>query len=228
MRLKVSVIAGVVLALGLAVAAYAQMGMGMGPRIPAMRGVWNPVVGSGAVYHVEPKGGDKMDMEISIVGSETLEGKPGYWLEMGFDDPRGEGKMYTKTLIVLDGKETRRMRVIVQPPGQDPMEMPMQMMQRGPQQPQSADVREQAEDVGSESVTTPAGTFACEHYRMKDGSADVWITPTVGPWGVVKATGKDTNMTLKKVLTNAKTHITGTPKKFDPMEMMRRQMDRQP
>jgi hypothetical protein len=227
MRLKVSVIALAACAVGAVVGANAQMGMG--PRIPTMRGVWNPVVGSGAVYQVDPKGGNKMDMEISIVGTETVEGKPGYWLETGFEDPRGEGKMYSKVLIVLEGKETRHVRMIVQPPGQPPMEMPMQMMQRGTQQPpQAADMRDQAEDVGSESVTTPAGTFTCEHYRMKDGSSDVWITPTVGPWGVVKSTGKDTNMTLKKVVTNAKSHITGTPVKFDPMEMMRRQMDRQP
>ena len=32
---------------------------------------------------------------------------------------------------------------------------------------------------------------------------------------------------LIRVLTNAKTHITGTPQKFDPMEMMRRRRDNQ-
>lgn len=104
------------------------------------------------------------------------------------------------------------------------MEFPVEMMQQRQRAPeQHADIREQAEDVGSESITVPAGTFTCEHYRMKDGSADVWVSEKVAPWGVVKMTGRDGTMTLTKVLTNAKTHITGTPQKFDPMEMMRRQ-----
>ncbi len=33
-------------------------------------------------------------------------------------------------------------------------------------------------------------------------------------------------LTLIRVIANAKTHITGTPLKFDPMEMMRRQMEK--
>ncbi len=32
---------------------------------------------------------------------------------------------------------------------------------------------------------------------------------------------KDTTMTVQRVFPDAQTHITGTPLKFDPMEMMR-------
>jgi hypothetical protein len=56
---------------------------------------------------------------------------------------------------------------------------------------------------------------------MKDGSADSWISDKVAPWGLVKSQGKDSSMVLTKVITDAKDHITGTPKKFDPMQMMR-------
>jgi len=106
--------------------------------------------------------------------------------------------------------------------GQPPMEFPMQMVNRGGQpSEQSADARDRAERVGNESVTTPAGTFTCEHWRLKDRSGDVWISDKVAPWGLVKMTGRESNMTLVRIITGAKTHITGTPQNFDPMEMMR-------
>ena len=203
--------------------ASAQMGM----RSPEFRGVWNPVVGSGGIYQIESRDSSKSEMEIAVVGSETVDGKPGYWLEMSFKSPRGEGEMYMKHLIVLDGKQTQVKRMIMQPPGQPPMEMSMDMMQRRRPTEQPADVREHAERVGSESVTTPAGTFTCEHWRMKDGSGDAWISEKVAPYGLVKFTGRESNMTLVRVITDAKTHITGTPQKFDPMEMMRRQRDKE-
>jgi hypothetical protein len=201
--------------------AGAQMGMGMHP--PQFKGVWNPVVGSGAVYKVDSKESHNSEMEVAVVGTETVDDKPGYWMEMTMKDLRIDGTVYMKNLIVLDGKNTRARRMIMQAPGQPPMEFPLEMMQRGRPQEQHADIREEAERVGTESVTTPAGTFTCEHYKLKDGSGDVWVSDKVAPWGVVKMTGRDSNMTLVRVITNAKTHITGTPQKFDPMEMMRRQ-----
>ena len=76
-------------------------------------------------------------------------------------------------------------------------------------------------DDGTESVTVPAGTFSCTHFRMKDGSGDAWVSDKVGPWGLVKSDNKDSSMVLTKVITDAKDHITGTPTKFDPMQMMR-------
>jgi hypothetical protein len=84
----------------------------------------------------------------------------------------------------------------------------------------SSDSRKQMVLVGTETVTTPAGTFSCEHWRKKDGSKDVWISENAGPWGLVKMVGKD-SMTVQRVFTDAKTHITDPPVKFDPMEMMR-------
>ncbi len=56
-------------------------------------------------------------------------------------------------------------RMIMQAPGMpQPIEMSTEMDRRGrrPTQ-QAAEVREKAERVGSESITTPAGTFQCEH-----------------------------------------------------------------
>jgi hypothetical protein len=202
--------------------AAAQMGMGMGMRRP--QGMWNPVVGAGAAYTIDSKDGNKTQMEMTVVGKEVVEGKEGYWFEMTMPSRRGEGDMVMKMLFVLEGEKMGTRRMIMQQPGMDPMEMPMQMMQRRGSQEQAADFRKDAEDLGSESVTTPAGTFTCEHFRKKDanGTNDAWITKDVSPYGLVKFTGPDSSMILTKVISNAKDKITGTPKPFDPMMMQRR------
>ena len=221
---KITVLAGCCCAF--AFAAGAQMGGGMGMmRRPQVGGIWNPVPGQGAAYEVQRQGGKdtKSQMEIAIVGKDTVEGKDAYWLEFTMDSPRGGGQMLMKSLIVLDGQNTRTEKMIVQPPGMDPMEMPGQMMARRGNQTQPADIRTNAEDVGPESVTTPAGTFDCEHYRAKDGSGDYWVAKNVSPWGLVKYTSKDESMVLVKVITDAKDKITGTPKPFNPMGMGRPQ-----
>jgi hypothetical protein len=54
----------------------AQMGM----RPPQFSGVWNPVVGGGAVYEVSNAQGGKSEISISIVGKEDVNGKTGYWM----------------------------------------------------------------------------------------------------------------------------------------------------
>ena len=95
---------------------------------------------------------------------------------------------------------------------------------RGMTQKVPANIAENAELVGTESVTVPAGTFSCQHYHMKDGSGDGWISDKVTPWGLVKSQGKDSTIVLTKVITDAKDRITGTPTKFDPMQMMRNRM----
>jgi hypothetical protein len=49
----------------------------MGP--PQVRGVWNPVVGAGAAFSVEHSGNEKTQMEIAVVGKETVDGKDSHW-----------------------------------------------------------------------------------------------------------------------------------------------------
>ncbi len=212
---------GLTMLLAGALLAHAQF-PGMQP--PAIRGVWSPAVGSGAAYQMTDKKGDKMEMEIAVVGAETHQGQPGHWLETAMQTR--EGLMVMKTLIILKGKETAVQRIIMQGPGQEAMEFPlemMSMMNRGAQKAQKSDVREGATRVGSETIIVPAGTFSCEHYKTTDGD-DVWIAEKVAPWGMVKFTGKDgSSMVLQRTLANAATKIRGTPKKFDMQEMMRRE-----
>ena len=75
--------------------------------------------------------------------------------------------------------------------------------------------------VGTESVTVPAGTFTCQHYRKQEqnGPMDLWISMQVTPYALVKMTGEDMNMVLKKVLTNETSHIKGEPQKMPTPEM---------
>lgn len=220
LRILCCAMAIALLAAGTASAQRGPMGGGMGMAPPEFRGILNPTVGSGAAYQTEARG-TKNDMEITVVGKEEVGGKPGYWMEMAMNSPQAGGQMYMKMLMVVDGKNASVTRMIMQMAGQQPMEMPMQGMMGNMQQNTSTDVRDSAERVGAESVTTPAGTFNTEHYRAKDGSWDAWLSAQVSPWGLVKSSTKDTTMTVTKLITNATDKITGTPQQFDPMQMMR-------
>jgi hypothetical protein len=73
--------------------------------------------------------------------------------------------------------------------------------------------------VGTESVTVPAGTFTCQHYRSQgnNGTSDVWFSTDITPTGMVKMTSQDTTQVLKKVLTHETSHIKGEPQKFPGM-----------
>lgn len=208
-------------------AANAQMGGMRGGGAPTMRGVWHPVVGDGAAYEMQTKDAVKSGIEYAVVGKESVNGQDGIWLEMTMNSPQMGGDIVMKMLTVISGTNTQTTRMIMQMPGRPPMEMPAQMTQMH-SKAQPTDIRTTSEDVGAETITVPAGTFPCEHFRMKDGSGDVWVTDKVSPWGMVKYQGKDTTMVLTKVITDAKDKITGTPVPFDPMKMMQQSAPQQP
>jgi len=215
------------LAAGLGCCAWAapvreQMGM----KGPDIQGVFHPVVGAGAEYAVEMQGQPKSSMELSIVGKEQVNGKDGYWLEMGMANPHMGGMMYMKMLYVVDNGTVVVSRMLMQMPNGNVMEMPVQGAQKRP--PQSADITREMERVGNETLTTPAGTFSCVRWRKKDGSSDIWLSEKVVPWGFAKLVSKNTTMTLQRLITDAKTHITGTPTKFDPMKMMGQRPQQEP
>jgi hypothetical protein len=194
--------------------ASAQLGI----QQPAIRGIFNPKVGSGAGYEMDKQDGTKMPIELSIVGKETVDGKDGYWMETSMTDAK-MGNVVMKMLLVMDGANSRADRMVVMIPGRGAMSMPMAMMRGrgGAQQPE--DIRDKADDVGKESVTVPAGTFSCEHYKMKDGSGDAWVSESVSPYGLVKMQNKDVTMILTKQFTDAQDKITGPV--MDMSQMMR-------
>jgi hypothetical protein len=199
---------------GAAIAAAQMRGPGMmGGGAGAFRGIFSPVVGEGAEYQMTSANDPTpTTMGIAVVGKEDVNGVTGYWMEITTTDRRSGGTMYMKMLTVISAGNMQTTKMIMQQPGQQPMEMDMSMMQgmQGRRPPQPADISKQAQDMGSETVTVPAGTFTCEHYKTAEGD-EVWVSSKVSPWGLVKMTGAHANMTLMRVITDAKDMITGTP-----------------
>lgn len=197
----------------------AQFGM----QMPQFGGVWNPVVGSGAAYEItNVKDNQKSTFQMAVVSKDDATG--GYWVEIQMTMSNGQS-MLMKSLMVKSGAQIQVTRTIIQIPGRGPMELPAGMMGGGgmgsrgaaPAAPLSSDFRSEAELVGNESITTPAGTFDAAHWRKKDGTANVWLIPAAGPWGFVKAVTTDSSIVLTKVITDAKDQITGTPQQMGGM-----------
>jgi hypothetical protein len=198
---------------GLAVIGWAQRGrMGMG-QAPQIAGVFKPEVGAGAQYQITEKG-QTTSWVYAVVGKENVSGSEGYWVEMRGESGEAAGTIMKILTVSQDGKGQAK-RVIVQSPGQPPMELPAMMMAMG----QRGATQEAAlgEKIGSESVTVPAGTFTCDHYRSKKGEevTDHWITAQVPPYGLVKSASPHGATVLVKVLTNETSKIKGEPQKMN-------------
>jgi hypothetical protein len=196
-------------------------GMGMMGNMPSMPGLQNPTVGSGSEYQMTSKG-KEMDIAMVALGKEDVDGATGFWMEQRTISPELGGEMVMKELVVTTGTETGIKRMIMQPPGRPPMEMSgmmmsmMQQHQPHPTTPTAGGKGGMGELVGTESVTVPAGTFSCQHYRKQEqnGPVDMWISTEVTPYALVKMTGSDMSMVLKKTLTNETSHIKGEPQKM--------------
>ena len=200
-----------------------QMGMDIF-RKPSITKVFHPVVGKGAQYETASKtGGDAKphSMEIGIVGKESVDGKDGYWMQFVSADDKGQ-TVVGKSLITIDDFQFRRM--IIQPPGQGAMEMPMNMTARSRQK-----IDENMNDwhsVGTESISVPAGTFSCEHWKNDKNGSEAWTSDKVTPFGMIKEVGQNSSMVLVKILDSVPDRITGPVKQFDMQQMMQ-QMQQQ-
>ncbi|HUJ39059.1 MAG TPA: DUF4412 domain-containing protein [Candidatus Acidoferrales bacterium] len=214
-------ITAAVAALALAVPVWAQFG----PRTPGINGVFHPVVGQGAAYEMKGHDSGVKEMEIAVVGKEDYQGQTGYWLETSFQGSE-HGPGAVKMLMVMEGANPGAKRMIMMMNGQA-YEFPMNNPMMGSRMAQSAphDIRtdKSIARVGTETITVPAGTFSCEHYRATDGSSEFWISDKVSPWGLVKSVSKENTMILTRQITDAKSKITGPVKPFNPMEMMQQQ-----
>jgi hypothetical protein len=208
----------IVLVLAMSAGAWAQM-MGRGTSAPQIPGIFKPEVGSGSEYMVTTKQGP-MDIQYAVVGKESVDGREGFWQEIRIKSGKGSG-MVMKQLFVTAGDSPGIKRMIMQAPGQQAMEMPMGMMggmmqhmaQQAPKNPTEA-AQELGGKVGTETITVPAGTFVCDHYRTKNGS-DVWISSKVYPYGLVKSSSKEMTIELQKVLSDQTSEIKGEVRKLE-------------
>src|SRR5271166_2853907 len=148
-------------------------------------------------------------------------GKEGFWVEFYSTDSTGKA-VVGKALITLADFQFQRM--IIQPPGQQAMEMPMNMANA-----HRSKIEENANDwhsVGPDTITVPAGTFPCEHWHNDKTNGDIWTSDKITPFGMVKDTHNGTTQVLTKILDNATDRITGPVKQFD-MQQMIQQMQQQ-
>lgn len=198
--------------------ARAQMGVRRGP--PGLTGLWHPTVGAGATYDVRREGQPNQPFEFAVIGVDKVQGKDAVWIEFSISAQQ-IGVMTVKELVSFDPAtmEMQTYKAVMQLPGRPPMEFPDEMMQaRKPFQ--FKDARSESVDLGSQSLTTPAGIFACKHYRSKDGSSEYWVSEKVAPIGLIKSQEKGQTVTLVKLITDARDKITGTPQPFDPTMMI--------
>jgi len=196
----------------------AQRGMMMQP--PDIAGVFNPVVGSGASYEMVKTDGEKIPFDMAVVDKDA---SGGYWIEYSMQNPKLNGPVYMKNLMVRQSDDIIIQRSIMQMPGRPPMDMSSMTSMKAMQSPKGkADFRANAQNMGTESVTTPAGTFSCEHWRDAKDGTDVWLSDKIVPWRLVKMSGTNDTLTLVKIISDAKTHITGTPISME--EMMQQHM----
>ena len=226
---RIQAFAVTVVGLGISMSAHTQLGSNWFSK-PAIAEVVHPVVGQGAQYQTIRR--DQQDAqpdlhEVTVVGKESVNGKEGFWLEMARQNKNQAGMGYAKILFTKDDLQFHRM--IMQQAGQPAMEMPFHLGDRthSPMQQEM----EKWNVVGTETITVPAGTFACKHWKKDKGPNDtgdheIWTSDKVSPFGVVKQITPGQTMVLMKVITGATDHITGAVKTFDPEEMKRQMMEK--
>lgn len=225
------VAAGLCMAVG--TAARAQMGMDFFKR-PAIASLFKPVIGNGGLYESTSAGeasAPKDTMEVFVVGRELADGKEAYWLEIGHQMKGVEGRIYNKVLVSSDDFKIHR--TIMQLPGHPAMEMRV-----NPSSHANKDMEEEMNkwsQVGTETITVPAGTFSCQHWKKNDGKGEIWASDKVSPFGMVKEIDGHSTNVLVKVITDAKDHITGPVSPFDPqafrqliMEQMMKERQQNP
>jgi hypothetical protein len=221
MRVVLLVTAGCLFA---AAGVSAQLGMNLNPfSKPNITDIFKPVVGNGALYQSQRTGRDQtMQLEMIVVGKEIVDGQQGWWLEMGMDTPRGGSSqlVYSKMLMTAD---FQMKKVVFQLPGQPAMEMPYNDSMKTRMKEES----QKWHQAGSESITVPAGTFSCVHWKKDQGDGDVWASDKVSPMSMVKMVDSAQTLVLMKVISGASDHITGPVTKFDPQAFGRMMMQQQ-
>jgi hypothetical protein len=200
----------------------AQMGMNLFKK-PDFTKAFHPVVGQGAEYQSTSKRGsaDKTStMDMGIVGKESVGGQDAYWMQMIMNSESGQSVV---AKMLLNPADFQSARLIVQMPGRPAMEMPVNMA--GANRDKATASAQDWHSVGTETITVPAGTFSCEHWKNDTNGSEVWTSDKVTPFGLVRETSSDHSRVLTKILSDYPDRITGPVQKFDPAMMMQ-QMQR--
>lgn len=179
-----------------------------------------PAVGLWAEYNFQGNG-QSGSSRIAVVGTETRDGRELTWYEMSFDAGGQSGimKMLGEGGFYHALAEEKIVEMVVKIAGQPAMKFSGAMIVRMQSQMGSDPAAEfgkacaDAERVGVESVTVPAGTFDAVHFRLTSGQkpGDAWIVEGM-PFGMIKWTGSDGDAAeLVDRGDGAVTQITETP-----------------
>jgi hypothetical protein len=202
----------------------AQMGMDYF-KPPSFAKAFHPVVGKGAEYLTTRKNepNKPRTIELGLLSKESVDGVDGYWVQFATSDNKGES-IVGKSLMTYPDFQIHR--TIFQMAGRPAMEMtlPPGAMNQGKAQSNLAEWH----SVGTETITVPAGTFSCDHYRNDTKNSDVWVSEKVSPYGMIKEVSPDSTMVLTKIIDPVTDRITGPVQKMDLQQLMQqRQQQRQ-
>ena len=195
---------------------------------PSIAEVVNPVVGKGGQYQITVSGQNAPEVqEFTVVGKESVDGKDGFWLEISHQGKMDSATGYAKVLFTKDDFQFHK--IVVQQPGKQAMAMPFQPSDKT--KSSMSDEAAKWHSVGNETVTVPAGTFSCKHWKKDKaasdtGDSEIWTSDKISPFGVVKEVSPGRTMVLVKLITDAQDHITGPVTTFDMNEMQRQMMEK--
>lgn len=137
-------------------------------------------------------------MRFAIFGNEESQAIDHIWYELKMDAT--EGSVVMQFLVPEYPYDVSQVKTIIMKAGDQPaMKMPEQMLgmmrSRLPKDfaGDAARACGDAEVVGWEDVTVPAGAFNALHLRTREG--DAWVSADV-PFGLVKFTGSSGNLVL--------------------------------
>lgn len=168
----------------------------------------NVPVGAYAVWQL-PTG----TWKYAVVGTADGAGEEHPWIELAVQDSSRGISMVARLLGTGFDRPNGIKELIVQPAGDPAMRMPAEMISiiRSNIPDPMKEVRKTCdagvEDLGTESVTVPAGTFRARHFRAANGE-EMWIDVSLA-FPVVKATTKQGDMVLLQHGADATTAITG-------------------
>ena len=153
-------------------------------------------------------------LHLAVVGRESA----GWWIEMTVADSRA-GEVVAR-LLVAEGETDRvggrLLRLVVQPEGQIPLELPLTAARST--LPDLDAGEGPGVLVGTEQLRLDAGTFASRRYRRGEGpnAREVWISERVPLWGLARYVGPSVRMSLVAMGTGAASRVVGEPVPFDP------------
>jgi hypothetical protein len=186
-------------------------------------------VGAWADYSMS-MGGNTMKSRWALVARDANSATIEMSVEGGPAAMMG-GKMTMKLVMAPDPTIAEKpiKQMVMQMPGQDPIEMPTNMPNMPTQKFEKPDRKKL---VGKETIKVPDGSFKTSHYRDQTDQAtiDIWASEQVPPMGLIKVTstpkpgakgpGGGPAMPVTMELTGhgkgAKPIITKPGKPFDP------------